>query len=216
MLLELSLDQAIELVELDNADIVDVRGPSLFAHGHQPGSLSIPYSRKGLDNRINAFISPERPVIFVVEDDAQVLGVTEQYEDNPRTVLGFLRFDSTGGVGSKSNLATIQEVMIDEINELANDEKYMVLDVREPIEWEMGHVPNATLISLSKLMSAIPDFPRNVKIIAICESGIRSSSAASVLLRAGLSEIGNVLEGTSGYRSAGFPLEFTRPTDLID
>ena len=84
--------------------------------------------------------------------------------------------------------------------------KLTVLDVREPIEWEMGHVPEATLISLGELHNRTIELPRDSKVAVICEAGIRSSTAVSFLKSIGFSSIVNVPDGTGGYRAAGFPL----------
>ena len=87
-----------------------------------------------------------------------------------------------------------------------------VLDVREPIEWEMGHVPGAVLISLGSLRRQIHVVPRHGRIVVICEAGIRSSTAASVLQAEGFPKVANVSEGTGGYRRAGLPLEYPQDT----
>ena len=97
------------------------------------------------------------------------------------------------------------------INPGVGDDNVLILDVREPIEWEMGHVPGALLISLGDLREKINDVPSDKRIVVICEAGIRSSSAASVLLLEGFSNVAHVPEGTAGYRNAGLDLEFYTP-----
>jgi len=203
----LSLKTAIDLTQLNGGQLVDVRDPSAFACGHQPGSLSIPYSRKGLGDRIGLFLSEDTPIIFVVEDEEQIAGITVQFEGTIERILGFVRSPLESGMDSHSELTTITEITVKQIHELVTD-GYIVLDVREPIEWDTGHVPNAKLISLSNLEEELPQIPIATKVAVICEAGIRSSSAVSLLLRSGFLEVVNVTDGTSGYRQAGLPLEF--------
>ena len=92
----------------------------------------------------------------------------------------------------------------------------VVLDVREPIEWEMGHVPGAFLISLGTLRERLHELPLEAGITVICEAGIRSSSAASILQAEGFAGVVNVPEGTGGYRRAGLPLQFSEDDTKLE
>ena len=46
-------------------------------------------------------------------------------------------------------------------------------------------------------------------VVVICEAGVRSSSAASILQAEGFDGVSHVPEGTGGYRRAGLNLEFS-------
>ncbi len=66
---------------------------------------------------------------------------------------------------------------------LDKDEKgeYILLDVRQPEEYEAGHIPGATLIPLGELEARESELGRDKKIIAYCRSGHRSMAAAIAL-----------------------------------
>ena len=81
-----------------------------------------------------------------------------------------------------------------------------MISVTKVVEWEMGHIPGALLVSLGSLTEHLDDIPRDACIAVICEAGIRSSTAASLLLACGFSTVANVPVGTAGYRNAGLPL----------
>ncbi|MBI4235874.1 MAG: rhodanese-like domain-containing protein, partial [Chloroflexi bacterium] len=85
-----------------------------------------------------------------------------------------------------------------------------VLDVRESLEWEMGHVPGALLVSLGDLRARLGELDRSRPTLVICEAGVRSSTGASLLQAAGFAHVANVVEGTAGYRNAGYPLQHPR------
>lgn len=81
---------------------------------------------------------------------------------------------------------------VDEIRSLAPDQikavldedkkgEYLLLDVRQPEEYEAGHIPGATLIPLGELEARQGELDRNKKIIAYCRSGRRSMAAAIAL-----------------------------------
>jgi len=81
---------------------------------------------------------------------------------------------------------------IDEIRKLTPDEvktildkdkkgEFLLLDVRQPEEYEAGHIPGAMLISLGELEARQGELDRSKKIIAYCRSGHRSMAAAIAL-----------------------------------
>jgi SulP family sulfate permease len=56
----------------------------------------------------------------------------------------------------------------------------LVVDVREPREYERAHIPNAELIRLPELLDD-PQIPRDQPVVLVCRGGRRSSRAAAVL-----------------------------------
>src|SRR2546423_8990506 len=67
-----------------------------------------------------------------------------------------------------------------------------LLDVREPWEYEAGHVPGAQLIPLSELEQRVNEVPRDRPVLAICHSGQRSLAAARYLIHVRYTEVSNV------------------------
>lgn len=59
--------------------------------------------------------------------------------------------------------------------------EFLLLDVRQPEEYEAGHVPGAMLIPLGELEARQGELDRNKKIITYCRSGHRSLAAAIAL-----------------------------------
>ncbi|OLR27604.1 rhodanese-like domain-containing protein [Bacillus cereus] len=52
---------------------------------------------------------------------------------------------------------------------------YLVIDVRNKLEWNEGHLPHAKHITLEHLTEHVQDIPKNRSIIVQCRSGIRSA-----------------------------------------
>lgn len=86
---------------------------------------------------------------------------------------------------------------------LAGTGQALLLDVREPAEWERGHAPGALHLPLGDLdPSAVPaDRP----VIAVCRSGNRSGAAAAVLARAGR-DARNLTGGMTAWAAQGLPV----------
>ena len=205
----LSAVQAWESAQLGKASIVDVRGQSQFPPGHPQGALSLPFSRKGLEERLGILLQYGTPVILVAEDPDQAESALLQLQKGSFPVFGVVEDSINGWYENGLPIQILPEVSVHETAEAAADGNTVVLDVREPIEWEMGHVPGAFLISLGTLRERLHELPLEAGITVICEAGIRSSSAASILQAEGFAGVVNVPEGTGGYRRAGLPLQFS-------
>ncbi len=77
----------------------------------------------------------------------------------------------------------------------------LVLDVRTDEEWEGGHIPGASHISIQDLPDRWEELPedRSVGIICICALGGRSAAACDFLAEQGYTRLINVIGGMNGY-----------------
>lgn len=82
-----------------------------------------------------------------------------------------------------------------------------LLDVREPWEYQEGHVPGAQLIPLGELERRVNEVPRDRPILAICHSGQRSLAAAGYLQELGYTSVSNVDGGTAAWIERGYPID---------
>jgi molybdopterin-guanine dinucleotide biosynthesis protein A/rhodanese-related sulfurtransferase len=76
-----------------------------------------------------------------------------------------------------------------------------VLDVRNPDEYEEGHVPGAVLLPLGELNGRWEEVPEG-EVLVICKSGGRSARAVEALNQAGRTTV-NVAGGTMAWIEAG-------------
>ena len=205
---------AWEIAQAGDALIVDLASPAKFANGHPKGSLNLLYSEKGLTDRLGLLVKPETPIIFIGESFEQAQAAASQLEGSSFPVAGIVEGNRTAWNDSNLPMETLTEISVQELAQGNSTSNQVVLDVREPIEWELGHVPGALLISLGSLRERLQEIPRGMPVIVICEAGIRSSSAASLLQAAGFADVVNVPEGTGGYRNAGLPLQFTEENEV--
>ena len=86
------------------------------------------------------------------------------------------------------------------MNDKAEKEQYLVIDVREKHEYEAGHVRYAINIRLNAIenkLSDIADF-KDKNIIVICRSGRRSMAAAKILQKNGFKKLFNA-DGVGSY-----------------
>jgi rhodanese-related sulfurtransferase len=69
-----------------------------------------------------------------------------------------------------------------------------VLDVREPVEWELGTLPGALLISQGEIVARVEELPKEKPVLCVCRSGARSANVAMFLSYNGF-EVANMSGG---------------------
>jgi len=99
---------------------------------------------------------------------------------------------TTGGASASS----VREIQPSQLAERLHDgEKLEIIDVREPYEWQIGHIPGARLVPLDRIAAEIPRLDKRKETILYCKVGERSMYAARQLADAGVSEVRNLAGG---------------------
>ena len=89
-----------------------------------------------------------------------------------------------------------------------NQGKTLVLDVRSAEEFAAGHLPNAKNIPLPVLSTRLKEIEKskNLVVITVCASGVRSASAAALLSKAGFAQAFSLDGGTAAWKTQGLPI----------
>lgn len=78
------------------------------------------------------------------------------------------------------------------------------LDVREPNEWNLGHVPGAIHIPRGYLEDKVESLiDRGRDVIVYCAAGARSALAADTLRQMGYERVASLRDGIRGWVDAG-------------
>jgi hydroxyacylglutathione hydrolase len=174
----------VRALRRDGAWIIDVRPVEAFGRGHIPGAVSIvlrPQFASWL-----GWIVPDRTPLVLVLDAGQDRGnLVRQarnigYEDLVGELDGGLAAWEAAGL----EVASIGIAPVEETTRT-------VVDVRQRSEYEAGHLPTAVNIELGEIESA--NLPRG-PVSMMCGHGERAMSAASLLARAGRTDV-TVLTG---------------------
>jgi adenylyltransferase/sulfurtransferase len=74
-----------------------------------------------------------------------------------------------------------------------------LLDVREPFEWKVARLANATLIPLGQLEARVGALDPQRRTVVYCKSGQRSAVAAEMLREAGFADVANLAGGMDAW-----------------
>jgi rhodanese-related sulfurtransferase len=80
----------------------------------------------------------------------------------------------------------------------AND-TLLLLDVREPNEFNYANIAGSTLLPLNQLPARLDELDKNQAIVAICHHGMRSMQAATFLAHSGFTDISNLQGGIDAW-----------------
>ncbi len=95
----------------------------------------------------------------------------------------------------------MQTISATELSLYLNENKPMLLDVREPTEYEICRIDNSTLIPMGEITSRIQELDEDDEIICICHHGMRSLQVAMYLESQGFSNMVNLNGGIEAWAS---------------
>lgn len=82
---------------------------------------------------------------------------------------------------------------------LAGPNPPQLLDVREPWEHGVAHLPGARLVPLATLPGAVGSFDPAADLVVYCHHGVRSMHACHFLVQAGFTKIANLAGGIDAW-----------------
>ena len=97
-----------------------------------------------------------------------------------------------------------EEIGIEELED-ARRSGALLIDVRQPEEYEAGHVPGARLVPLGDVVARAAEVPLHEPVYVICETGVRSLRAARFYRSRGVNAW-SVAGGTKDWAESGRPL----------
>ena len=184
------------------AIIIDTRPVDQYLESHIVGSLSDAF-RDAYAVWLGWVVPADAELLFVVDDGMSIDWVVDE-----SLLVGYERFGGTldGGLPawSEAGLPVETVPMIDAAaaGRMLIDGGIAV-DVREPDEYAAGHIEGALHIPLGSLSSRVGEVPRDRPIVTYCGHGERSTTAVSILERAGIPMLSNLERGIGAWRDDG-------------
>jgi hydroxyacylglutathione hydrolase len=203
-------DEDLAEVLRGGATVIDIRPAAEFANGHVPGTIGIPLNRSF--NTWAGWLVPYDREFYLFAASAG----TEACLEEAIRDLAFVGLDRVAGWfgqgaldlhGAAELLQTTPQMTPAELAERFDSGEVEVLDVRGGGEWSAGHLPGVRNIPLGHLPDRIAELPRDRPIVLHCQSGGRSSIAASVLQAHGFDNVVNLKGGYRQWSEEGRQVE---------
>ena len=201
----IDLDEVLRMGDADG-QVLDVRDPAEYAKGHIGGSVNI-----GLGGQFatwaGTLLDRTKPIVIIAEPGR---------EEEAALRLGRIGFDHVKGYlrGGMASLHTRPDLVqsTERVNalavaeELAGGDPPLVLDIRNPREWQAKHIDGSLNVPLNHLQERIGEIPRDRRIAVHCAGGYRSSIAAGILHQHGLTRLMEMAGGLAAWEAAQLPV----------
>jgi len=120
------------------------------------------------------------------------------------TVTELIDYEAFCGVVSDAaqQAAAGSTITAMELKEMIDSGKdFQLIDVREPVEWDIVRIPGATLIPKDRILSgdALSELPQNKPIVLHCKSGARSAEALAAVKKAGFADATHLQGGVLAW-----------------
>ena len=197
----------IEARQRGGALVLDTRAAAQFGGAHVPGAVHIGLSGQ-FASWAGRIIGLNRKIILVAEDhDTMLEARTRLARVGMEDVIGYLEEGMAAWFREGLPVEQVPQITVQDLHR--EMEHVQLIDVRQPGEWEQGHVAGALLKPLPKLSAMLDGLDRQRPVAVQCKSGYRSSIATSLLKREGFGQAINVIGGFDAWKTCGLPS--TRP-----
>jgi hydroxyacylglutathione hydrolase len=186
--------------------VLDTRETSCFTTSHIPNSISI--WAQGVPSYAGWFL-PYDISLFLVGSNQQLDSTLIDLFRLGYSVKGYLSEDFIDWHKAGLPTNSIPTITAEDLKtQLDSSNSLWILDVRSSQELaDDGKIPGANHIPITELTSQIDLIPIDRNIYIICDSGHRSTTAASLLLQQGPYKPVVILGGFSSWKSLKYPLE---------
>jgi hydroxyacylglutathione hydrolase len=195
----------------DGAIVLDTRPDNLFGAAHVPGSVNIPLSGQ-FASWAGTVLGLETDLILVAEDaDRAAESRMRLARVGIERVAGYLGGGLEAWREAGQPVERLAHITVQELEPRRREQPDLqVADVRREGEWEEGHLEGAVFLPLNQLGAALAQGKTRLdpaRPVAVhCKSGYRSAIAASLMQRAGFTDVLNVSGGYDAWKAAGLPV----------
>jgi molybdopterin/thiamine biosynthesis adenylyltransferase/rhodanese-related sulfurtransferase len=114
-----------------------------------------------------------------------------------REITGLIDYEEfCNGTARAEDTMAVTEILPTQLAErLARGDQPEIIDVREPYEWQIGHIPGARLVPLARIADEISRLDKRRETILYCKVGARSMYAAQQVADAGVTDVRNLTGG---------------------
>jgi len=203
------------VVEKNNALILDTRSSAKFIQSHIPGAIWI-----GIDDNfapwVGALITDlEKNIVFLAEKgrDEEVVTRLARVGYN---ALGYLEGEMNAWTKEGHDTEKLESMSASDFAKMYENKELKVLDVRKTSEFESQHLEGAENFPLDFINKNMDQVVTDGKYYLHCQGGYRSVIAASILKSRGFNKVVNVEGGFNEIKKTSLKVtKYQEPTTML-
>ncbi|MBI2187051.1 MAG: MBL fold metallo-hydrolase [Acidobacteria bacterium] len=189
------------------AQVLDTRDPAEFAAAHLAGSINI-----GLVGQYATWagtvLSRETPIVIVADPGAETESALRLGRIGFDHVIGYLAGGLRSADRSAARIVSTERLSAEvAARRLTEGRAPVVVDIRAPGERAQKRIEGSVHIPLTRFGERMSEIPADRPVLVYCAGGYRSSIAASLLQRAGRTNVSELAGGITAWEAAGLPLQ---------
>lgn len=205
---ELTVEQFKEKMKEAGVQLVDSRQYLAYGSQHIPNSWHLDLN--GNFPTFAGWVLPTDKDFLLIADDYQKALESNTWARRVGVdrIVGYLDGGITAWITAGLDTRSITQISSQDLHDMVTgEEKFVLIDVRAPAEYEDSHIEGAINIPVADLRTRYKELNKDEKLILICSSGNRSSLGTSILAQHGFTNLYNVPGGMTGYSAAGYAKE---------
>jgi sulfur-carrier protein adenylyltransferase/sulfurtransferase len=116
------------------------------------------------------------------------------------TITKLIDYQQFCGIPAQEPKVTENEIEVTEVkSKLDRGDNFVLLDVREPHEYQIAKIPGAKLIPLGEVSRHLDEFDKDADIVIHCKMGGRSAKACTIFRNAGFQHVRNMKGGITAW-----------------
>ncbi|HEU5170237.1 MAG TPA: molybdopterin-synthase adenylyltransferase MoeB [Gemmatimonadales bacterium] len=119
------------------------------------------------------------------------------------TITEPIDYEAFCGVGTRTDDGEVDPPSL--AGQLVKGAETLVLDVREPWEWEIARIEGSRLVPLGELADRLAELDARREIVTVCHHGTRSIQARDLLRAAGFAQVRSLAGGIDAWASSVEP-----------
>jgi len=201
----LTIDQLLA-EQARGAQVLDTRESGAFAAAHLAGSINI-----GLIGQYATWAGTmlsRAPIVLVADPGTEMESALRLGRIGFDHVAGYLAGGLASAEAGPARIVATERVGADvAASRLSSAAPPVLLDVRTAGERAQKRIDGSLHIPLNHLSDRLSEIPVGQPVLLHCAGGYRSSIAASLLQREGLTEVSELAGGIAAWETAGLPIK---------
>jgi rhodanese-related sulfurtransferase len=182
------------------AIVLDVRPAAQFAAGHIPEAVNIGFGGQ-LASWAGILLGLSAAIVIVAESPEEAAEVQMRLARvGIEGTIGYLKGGMEAWIKAGESVQSIPQIAANDLRPRLGE--FKVLDVRRENEWQGGHIEGATWHALDSFPRGVPSIDKHAPVAVHCKGGYRSMIAASLLQRAGFTNVTDIIGGYDAWVAA--------------